>query len=85
MGGMMRAPKADPAALLQQQEALEAQRTAVEEQRQVLADQEAEQQKQRDRATAARKARQGAGGISLLANTEVGVDRAAPLQQRLGA
>jgi hypothetical protein len=49
-----------------------------------VAEQEAEQKRQRDRATAARKARQGAGGISLLANTEAGVDRATPLQRQLG-
>ena len=84
MGGMFRVPKADPAALLQQQQALEDQRAAVEEQRKVLAEQEAEQKRQRDRATAARKARQGAGGISLLANTDAGVDRATPLQRQLG-
>lgn len=82
-GSMFKPPKADPAALLQQQQALEAQQRAVEEQRQVLAEQQAEQQTQRDRATASRRARMANGGISLLAMNEIGVDRA-PVQQKLG-
>ena len=82
-GSMFKPPKADPAALLQQQQALDAQRSAVEEQRRLLAEQEAEQKQQRDRATASRRARMANGGISLLAMNEVGVDRA-PVQQKLG-
>lgn len=84
MGGVTRifqAPKPDPGATMLQQQQLEAQTRAVDEQRQQMAQRDAEVQRQEAARAATARARRGGGRRSLLLNDEIGVP---PMQQRLG-